>query len=103
VVQLAKFLEALEETRYERPFTQVLGIIPVNVRRWREHDTMLGHVRKIGAEHNIEVLEPVPNPRAVLRYSLAGGLWRQVADALLSRVNRDPVDVISVPEQLVHA
>lgn len=83
VVQLAKFLEALEETRHERPFTRILGVLPVNVRHWREHQTMLSHVKQIAAEHDIDVLTPVPNSRAVLRYSLAGGLWRQVAEALL--------------------
>jgi len=85
VVQLAKFLEALEETRFQRPCTQVLGVVPVNVRRWREHETMLRHIQQIAAEHNLNVLDLVPNSRAVLRYSLAGGLWRQVAEALLER------------------
>jgi cellulose biosynthesis protein BcsQ len=85
VVQLAKFLEALEETRCERPATRILGVVPVNVRRWPEHQTMLRHVRQIAAEHDLPVLEPVPNSRAVLRYSLAGGLWRQVAEALLEQ------------------
>jgi cellulose biosynthesis protein BcsQ len=47
VVQLAKFLEALAETRYERPFTRVLGVVPVNVRRWPEQQTMLGHIQQI--------------------------------------------------------
>jgi hypothetical protein len=63
----------------------VLGIVPVNVRRWREHETMLRHIQQIGAEHDLRVLDPVPNSRAVLRYSLAGGLWRQVAEALIQR------------------
>jgi chromosome partitioning protein len=103
VVQLAKFLEALEETRYERPYTRVLGIVPVNVRRWREHQTMLGHVRQIGAEHSIGVLEPVPNSRAVLRYSLAGGLWRQVAETLLSQVHGQAYGAASDMHGLVHA
>jgi len=85
VVQLAKFLEALEETRRERPATRILGVVPVNVRRWPEHQTMLRHVRQIAAEHDLPVLEPVPNSRAVLRYSLAGGLWRPVAEALIER------------------
>ena len=85
VVQLAKFLEALEATRHERPATRLLGVLPVNVRRWPEHQTMLRHVQRIAAEHDLPVLDPVPNSRAVLRYSLAGGLWRQVAEALLER------------------
>jgi cellulose biosynthesis protein BcsQ len=85
VVQLAKFLEALAETQHERPFTRVLGILPVNVRRWREHETMLRHIQRIGAEHDLEILDAVPNSRAVLRYSLAGGLWRQVAATLIER------------------
>jgi chromosome partitioning protein len=85
VVQLAKFLEALEETRHERPATRILGVLPVNVRRWAEHQTMLRHVRQIAAEHARPILDPVPNSRAVLRYSLAGGLWRQVAEALVQQ------------------
>jgi cellulose biosynthesis protein BcsQ len=85
VVQLAKFLEALEETRHERPATRILGVLPVNVRRWAEHQTMLRHVRQIAAEHALPILDPVPNSRAVLRYSLAGGLWRQVAEALVQQ------------------
>lgn len=101
VVQLAKFLEALEETRFERPFTRVLGVVPVNVRRWREHETMLRHIRQIAAEHDLNVLDPVPNSRAVLRYSLAGGLWRQVAEALLAR---EPASrKASMPAELAHA
>jgi hypothetical protein len=88
-VQLAKFLEALAETRHERPFTRVLGIVPVNVRRWREHDTMLRHIQQIAAEHELEVLDPVPNSRAVLRYSLTGGLWRHVAAALIERESNE--------------
>jgi cellulose biosynthesis protein BcsQ len=85
VVQLAKFLEALEETRRERPATRILGVLPVNVRRWPEHQTMLRHVQQIADEHDLPVLAPVPNSRAVLRYSLAGGLWRQVAEALIGQ------------------
>jgi cellulose biosynthesis protein BcsQ len=101
VVQLAKFLEALEETRFERPFTRVLGVVPVNVRRWREHETMLRHIQQIAAEHDLNVLDPVPNSRAVLRYSLAGGLWRQVAEALLAR---EPASrEACMPAELAHA
>ena len=39
----------------------------------------------VAADADLPVLDPVPNSRAVLRYSLAGGLWRQVAEALLER------------------
>lgn len=102
VVQLAKFLEALEETRHERPFTQVLGIVPVNVRRWREHETMLRHIQQIGAEHDIPVLDPVPNSRAVLRYSLVGGLWRQVAEALVQRESAEATGASRARRELVH-
>jgi hypothetical protein len=80
----------------------VLGIVPVNVRRWPEHETMLRHIRRIGAEHELETLAPVPNSRAVLRYSLAGGLWRQVAMAL---IEREPGATATAPagRLLVHA
>ena len=97
VVQLAKFLEALEETRRERPVTRILGVLPVNVRRWPEHQTMLRHVEQIAAEHDVPVLAPVPNSRAVLRYSLAGGLWRQVAEALIDQ------EAVHTPSRRVEA
>lgn len=86
VVQLGKFIQALEETSLDRPFTRILGIVPVNVRKWREHQMMLGQVEQLAADHGLKMLQPVPNSRAVTRYSLAGGLWRQVAAELMAAV-----------------
>lgn len=89
VAQLAKFLDMLDATRTSRPFTEMLGILPVRyIRHWSEHRAVLEDIRALAAEFNWRTLEPVPFSRAVSRYSLAGGLWHQVAEALIARESR---------------
>jgi cellulose biosynthesis protein BcsQ len=86
VAQLTKFLDMLEATKQKRPFTQILGILPVRyIKHWPEHRAVLEDVHELAAEFALRVLEPVPCSRAVSRYSMAGRLWYQVAEALIAR------------------
>jgi cellulose biosynthesis protein BcsQ len=85
LAQLVKFLTMLDRTRRERPFTRTLGILPVRcIERWAEHRTILAQARTVAADFDVPLLPPVPFSRAVSRYSLAGGLWRHVAELLMA-------------------
>jgi chromosome partitioning protein len=85
VRQLEKFLNMLDATRQARPFTRVLGIVPVRfIRAWEAHQAMLGEIDELAAAFGHSVFPPVPMSKAVSRYSLAGGLWRTVAERLVS-------------------
>lgn len=85
VAQLAKFLDMLHETRHKRPFTRTLGVLPVRyIRHWPEHRAVLDDIHTLAGNFGLPVLDPVPHSRAVSRYSLAGGLWRQVSSALIN-------------------
>jgi len=86
VAQLTKFLRALRETQPQHPQLCTLGILPVRyVRQWEINQASLATIHQIGAAHGIPVLEPVPWSKAVGRYSLAGGLWRPLAQRLLAQ------------------
>jgi cellulose biosynthesis protein BcsQ len=89
VRQLEKFLNMLDATRQARPFTRVLGIVPVRfIRAWEAHHAMLDEIHQLAAGFGYAVFPPVPMSKAVSRYSLAGGLWRTVADRLVT-LHRD--------------
>src|SRR5690349_6557906 len=49
-------------------------------------------IRHLGATYGYPVLDPVAWSQAVSRYSMATGLWKHVADALLAR---EPLSVKS--------
>jgi chromosome partitioning protein len=84
VAQLTKFLGMLDSTRTSRPFTRVLGILPVRfVRRSTVHQMMLHKIGELANLYGHRVLEPVAQSLAVTTYSMAGGLWRQVASELI--------------------
>lgn len=86
VAALEKFLSLLESTRRERPFLETLGILPVRyVKYWPNNRACLETIRELGASYGYAVLEPVPWSQAVSRYSMAKGLWKHVADALLAK------------------
>jgi cellulose biosynthesis protein BcsQ len=86
VAQLTKFLAMLEDTRAARPFTHVLGILPVrHIKQWPSNQAMLGEIGALANRFGHPVLEPVPFSRAVSTYGLRGGLWRQVASKLLAQ------------------
>lgn len=86
VAALEKFVSLLESTRMERPFLQTLGILPVRyVRYWANNRACLESIRQLGASYGYPVLDPVPWSQAVSRYSMAKGLWKHVADALLAK------------------
>src|SRR5918912_2245904 len=70
VAQLTKFLGMLDATRTSRPFTQVLGILPVRfLKRSVVHQMMLGKIAELAAAHGHRVLDPVPQSLAVTTYS----------------------------------
>ena len=57
VAQLAKFLDMLDATRTSRPFTEMLGILPVRyIRHWSEHRAVLEDIRALAAEFNWRTL-----------------------------------------------
>ncbi len=86
VAQLTKFLTMLADTRSARPFTRVLGILPVRyIKQWPSNQAMVGEIHALAAQFGHPVLEPVPFSRAASTYSLRGGLWRQVANHLLAQ------------------
>jgi chromosome partitioning protein len=90
VRQLEKFLNMLESTRHARPFTRVLGIVPVRfIRAWEAHNAMLSEIDDLAAGFGHPVFAPVPMSKAVSRYSLAGGLWKAVAEQLVSLHKRE--------------
>jgi cellulose biosynthesis protein BcsQ len=92
VAQLTKFLGMLDSTRTSRPFTRVLGILPVRfVRRSTVHQMMLHKIGELADLYGHRVLEPVAQSLAVTTYSMAGGLWRQVASELI-RLEEQRVD-----------
>jgi cellulose biosynthesis protein BcsQ len=86
VAALEKFLSLLESTRHEHPFLEPLGILPVRyVHYWANNRACLETIRRLGASYGYPVLDPVPWSQAVSRYSMARGLWKHVADALLAK------------------
>jgi cellulose biosynthesis protein BcsQ len=89
VRQLEKFLNMLESTRHARPFTRVLGIVPVRyIKTWEAHQAMLEEIDSLAAGFGHPVFAPVPMSKAVSRYSLAGGLWKPVAERVAALHNR---------------
>jgi cellulose biosynthesis protein BcsQ len=85
IAQLEKFLNMLEETRHERPFLKPLGILPVRyIHYWANNRACLKAIGRLGQTYGYPALEPVPFSQAVSQYSLRGGLWRHVAEALLA-------------------
>jgi chromosome partitioning protein len=89
VRQLEKFLNMLESTRHARPFTRVLGIVPVRyIKTWEAHHAMLEEIDALAAGFGHSVFAPVPMSKAVSRYSLAGGLWKPVAERVAALHNR---------------
>jgi cellulose biosynthesis protein BcsQ len=95
VAQLEKFLAMLDATRHSRPFTRTLGVLPVRyVRHWLGHRACLAAIGELAERAGIPLLEPVPSSQAVSRYSLAGGLWRPLANTLMS---------LEQPADLAHA
>ncbi len=83
VRQLEKFLNTLEATHMARPFTRLLGIVPVRyIKTWEAHQAMLDEISALAGEFGHSVFAPVPMSKAVSRYSLAGGLWKPVAERL---------------------
>ncbi len=85
VAQLEKFLTMLEETRQDRPFARIVGILPVRyVRYWAGHRACLAAIEQLAAAFGHPVLEAVPTSQAVIRYSMQGGLWRHVASMLMA-------------------
>jgi cellulose biosynthesis protein BcsQ len=89
IAQLEKFLTMLSETRHERPFLRPLGILPVRyIHYWPNNRVCLQAIGRLGHTHGYPVLEPVPFSQAVSQYSLRGGLWKHVAEALLAEESR---------------
>ena len=89
VAQLTKFLAMLEDTKRARPYTRVLGILPVRyIKHWPSNRAMLEEIRALAASFGHPVFDPVPFSQAVSTYSLRRGLWRQVADGLISEGDR---------------
>jgi len=85
VAQLEKFLTMLEETRQDRPFARIVGILPVRyVRYWAGHRACLAAIEQLAEAFGHPVLEAVPTSQAVIRYSMQGGLWRHVASTLMA-------------------
>ena len=92
VQALAKFLAMLDATKSDRPFTRTLGILPVRyAKQWPAHRSCLASMQQLGEQHGLALLEPVPHSTAVHRYSLAGGLWRQLASRLIQLESRPGV------------
>jgi chromosome partitioning protein len=90
VRQLEKFLTTLDATRSARPFTRVLGVLPVRyIKSWEAHQAMLGEIEALADGFGHAVFAPVPMSKAVSRYSLAGGLWKPVAERLAALRERE--------------
>lgn len=84
VQALAKFLAMLDATKSDRPFTRTLGILPVRyAKQWPAHRSCLASMQQLAEQHEIALLQPVPHSTAVHRYSLAGGLWKQLSSLLI--------------------
>jgi cellulose biosynthesis protein BcsQ len=93
VAQLTKFLTMLEDTHSARPFTRVLGILPVRyIKQWPSNQAMVGEIHTLAERFGHSVLEPVPFSRAVSTFSLRGGLWRQVANRLMAQEGQQLMD-----------
>jgi cellulose biosynthesis protein BcsQ len=86
VRQLEKFLNMLEATRQARPFTRILGVVPVRfIRTWEAHTAMLAEIEALASSFEHPIFPPVPMSKAVSRYSLAGSLWKTVAEQLAAQ------------------
>jgi cellulose biosynthesis protein BcsQ len=84
VQALAKFLAMLDATKPDRPFTRTLGVLPVRyAKHWPAHRSCLASMQQLAERHGLALLQPVPHSTAVHRYSLAGGLWKQLASLLI--------------------
>jgi cellulose biosynthesis protein BcsQ len=91
VAQLEKFLAMLNATRHSRPFAQTIGVLPVRyTKHWLGHRACLAAIGELAERAGVPLLEPVPSSQAVSRYSLAGGLWRPMAN-MVSCVTHRPI------------
>ena len=84
VVALQDMLEYLAATHDKHPHLQIIGILPTRfIRRWEVQEGFLNEIRSLGARFGVRVFDPIPESKAVMTFSMAGRLWRPVADSVV--------------------
>jgi cellulose biosynthesis protein BcsQ len=83
VVALQDMLEYLEGTRTKHEQLRLLGILPTRfIRRWEAQEQFLREIQSLGTRFGVRVFDPIPESKAVMTFSMAGRLWRGVAEAI---------------------
>jgi cellulose biosynthesis protein BcsQ len=84
VVALQDMLEYLTATRDQHPHLRIIGVLPTRfIRRWEAQEGFLREIQSLGIRFGVRVFEPIPESKAVMTFSMAGRLWRPVAECVL--------------------